>query len=271
VNGQRGVNLRTIDDLTLHGVIHEGPGDLGIVLSHGVTGSSERPAVQAVARHLATVGTVLSIDHRGHGRSEGRSTVGEREIFDVDATVAWLRAHGCTRVVSTGWSMGAGVVLRHDALVGEDVHGHRVSHGVDAIVHVSGTSRWLALEKRQSRWLLTMLGVRRPGHLVARRLGVRLSWPLWETFPLMPVEAAGRLGVRWINRDRAVPLLIVHGEDDGYFGVVHAQTLKDAAGDAAQLWIEPGFGHAEAGAAAHPDLLERLAARIPALMDRSPG
>ena len=41
------------------------------------------------------------------------------------------------------------------------------------------------------------------------------------------------------------PLLIVHGDRDGYFPVDHPRMLADAAGGHAELWLEPGMGHAE--------------------------
>ena len=274
------MSVHTDDGVALHGLVYDrdrgdsppspAGGVVGIVVCHGVTQSSQRPEVQEISRTFAAYGTVLSIDHRGHGRSGGRSTVGDREVLDVDAAVGWLRDHGCTTVVTTGWSMGAGAVLRHEALVGEELHGHPLRHHADAIVHVSGTSRWLARDTRRTRWMLTMMRVRRPGHLVARRMGVRLEWPMWQTFPLMPVEAAARLGVRWRTGDRPVPLLVVHGSDDGYFAAGHADALAEAAGEAAEVWIEDGFGHAEVGIVTHPDLLARLGSRLPELIGRIP-
>ena len=44
---------------------------------------------------------------------------------------------------------------------------------------------------------------------------------------------------------------------DRYFPVEHARWLVDAARGRAELWLEPGFGHAEAGAT--PELLRRIA------------
>jgi len=50
----------------------------------------------------------------------------------------------------------------------------------------------------------------------------------------------------------------VHGDQDGYFPVDHAQQLYEAAHDPRELWIVPGFGHAESGAEATPALLDRI-------------
>ena len=53
-----------------------------------------------------------------------------------------------------------------------------------------------------------------------------------------------------------MPLLVVHGDADHYFPVEHAEQLFAAANEPKELWIEPGFGHAEA--AVTPDLLDRI-------------
>ena len=44
------------------------------------------------------------------------------------------------------------------------------------------------------------------------------------------------------------PLLIVHGDQDEFFPVDHAEQLYAAAREPKELWIVPGFGHAESGA-----------------------
>jgi len=50
----------------------------------------------------------------------------------------------------------------------------------------------------------------------------------------------------------------VHGDQDGYFPVDHARQLYAAAHDPKELWIVPGFGHAESGAVDDPALLDRI-------------
>ena len=74
----------------------------------------------------------LCFDFRGHGRSGGASTMGDKEIKDLDVVVRYARELGYQRVVTVGFSMGASIVLRHAGLLG----------GVDAVVSVSGPGRW---------------------------------------------------------------------------------------------------------------------------------
>ena len=75
---------------------------------------------------------VVTFDFRGHGRSGGLSTLGDKEIDDLDVAVRYARELGYQRVATVGFSMGGSVVLRHAALRG----------GVDAVVSVSGPGRW---------------------------------------------------------------------------------------------------------------------------------
>ena len=55
--------------------------------------------------------------------------------------------------------------------------------------------------------------------------------------PQPPAEAAARIS--------PVPLLIVHGDKDQFFPADHARQLYAAAREPKELWLVPGFGHAE--------------------------
>jgi pimeloyl-ACP methyl ester carboxylesterase len=93
-----------------------GPGAPAIVVAHGFTGALERPAIRRVAAVFAQRAGVVTFSFRGHGGSGGRSTVGDREVLDLAAAVAWARSLGHGRVATVGFSMGGSVVLRHGAL-----------------------------------------------------------------------------------------------------------------------------------------------------------
>jgi pimeloyl-ACP methyl ester carboxylesterase len=213
---------------------------LCVVLAHGFTGSRHRPAARRIAQSLARRAGVVTFDFRGHGRSGGASTVGDKEIFDLAAAVDWARRLGYARVATVGFSMGASVVIRHAAVLG----------GVDAVVAVSGPARWYykgTTAMRRVHWLLEWPA----GRLVSRLLlGTRLARGGWDPVPVSPVEAVADIA--------PTPLLIVHGDADAYFPVEHAETLYAAAGEPRELWLERGFGHAENAAGA--DLIERIGA-----------
>jgi pimeloyl-ACP methyl ester carboxylesterase len=205
------------------------PGDpeLAIVMAHGFTLSWSRPYVWRVATWLNGHGGVVTFDFRGHGRSGGQSTMGDREIRDLDVAVAYARELGYQRVAAVGFSMGASVVVRYAGLVG----------GLDAAVSVSGPGRWYyrgTLPMRRVHWAVE----RRAGRLITRTwLKTRVSPNGWNPVPVSPAEAAAKVA--------PTPFLIVHGDQDEFFPVEHARQLYEAAHEPKELWVVPGFGHAE--------------------------
>ncbi|MFJ8538669.1 alpha/beta hydrolase [Streptomyces sp. NPDC093591] len=226
-------------------------GDLVFVVAHGFTGDVDKPHVRRVARALTRHGAVVTFSFRGHGASGGRSTVGDREVLDLAAAVRWARELGHARVATVGFSMGGSVVLRHAALYGgrggeQGERGERT--GVDAVVSVSAPARWYyrgTAPMRKLHWLVT----RPEGRLVGRYgFRTRIHHREWDPVPMPPVEAAALIA--------PTPLLIVHGDRDGYFPLDHPRTLAAAAGDHGELWLEPGMGHAEHAAA--DELLGRI-------------
>ncbi|SEQ24103.1 alpha/beta hydrolase [Streptomyces radiopugnans] len=256
---------------------------LAIVVAHGFTGSLERPAVRRVSQVFARHADVITFSFRGHGRSGGRSTVGDREVLDLAAAVRWARSLGHSAVVTAGFSMGGSVVLRHAALCRAEpagtAHGagpdggagpgdsaHRMHRGrtdahTDAVVAVSAPARWYyrgTPAMRRVHW-----AIQHPaGRLVSRYgLRTRIHHRDWDPVPLSPVEAAPLIA--------PTPLLVVHGDRDAYFPLDHPYSLLDAADPAyTELWIERGFGHAEN--AAPPELLERIASWATARAGRAP-
>jgi pimeloyl-ACP methyl ester carboxylesterase len=242
--------------------------DTAIVLVHGFTGSVRRPAVRRAVEEFTRFAGVVGFSMRGHGRSGGRSTVGAREVLDLDAAVRWARSLGYRRIVTVGFSLGGAVAVRHAAVCG----------GVSAVAAVSAPARWHyrgTVPMRRLHWV-----VMRPLGRAVGRVGLKtridaVPWPdstgggrplAYEPYPdrngepspspsgkadpIPPTAAAAEL------RARGVRLLVVHGDADPYFPLDHPRSLTEAYGEDAELWIEPGFGHAEN--AAPDELLERI-------------
>ncbi|NGO79012.1 alpha/beta hydrolase [Streptomyces sp. YC504] len=243
--GRRRTTLRTADGVAIEAAYEpcaKGPSDLAIVVAHGFTGGLLKPHVRRAAGVFTQFGAVITFSFRGHGRSGGRSTVGDREVLDLAAAVEWARSLGCTRVVTVGFSMGGSVVLRHGAL-----HGGRTEARPDAVVCVSAPARWYyqgTPSMRRLHWLIT----RRTGRAVGRHvLRTRIHHKDWDPVPLSPVESVPLLA--------PTPLLVVHGDRDPYFPLDHPRMLAGAA-PGVELWLEPGMGHAEH--AASEELLGRI-------------
>jgi pimeloyl-ACP methyl ester carboxylesterase len=230
------------DDGTLVQVEHlpaaSGSRELAVVVAHGFMLHSGHSHVRRVASWLHTDAGVVLVDMRGHGSSGGASTLGWQEVRDVEVAASWARLLGYQRVVTLGFSLGAAVVLRHAALYG----------GVERVAAVSGPGQWYF--RGTSRMRLLHQRVLTPtGRLVIRLLRrTRVSSEPWgDPRPIDPVMAAEQV---------AVPLLVVHGDRDNLFPTEHAWRVRTAAGPNGELWLVPGFGHAEVA------VDERLAGRI---------
>jgi pimeloyl-ACP methyl ester carboxylesterase len=231
--------LVTEDGVPIEAVHLEGNRAVCFVISHGFTLHWQRPNVWRIANRLNRRGGVIAFDFRGHGRSGGATTLGDKEIKDLNTVVAYARELGYDQVISVGFSMGASIALRHAGLLG----------GVDAVVSVSGPGRWYyrgTPSMRRVHWAVE----HRLGRILTKRLlRTRISAGRWDPVPIPPANAAARIS--------PTPLLIVHGDRDEYFPSDHAGQLFEAAGEPKELWIEHGFGHAES--AISTNLIDRIA------------
>lgn len=241
----RAVALLTADGVRVSARHTPGPGGVAVVVAHGFTLSWADPSAVRLAEVLSQRVGVVAFDFRGHGRSAGVSTVGDLEVHDVDAAVAYARWLGYGRVATLGFSMGAAVVVRHAGLAGRGDAEQRV----DAVTAVSGPSRWNFRGTSPMRRVHLGIGTGLGRAVVRHAFGTRVTRLGWEPWPEPPDALAACVS--------PVPLLVVHGDADPYFGVDHARWLHAAAREPKELWIEPGLGHAEA--AVEPELVTRIA------------
>ncbi|MER5476625.1 alpha/beta fold hydrolase [Streptomyces sp. NPDC002734] len=230
--------LRTADGVSIHAAyepgtaVYDPPGAESdhpvIVIAHGFTGDLGRPHVRRIARSFSHFAAVITFSFRGHGASGGHSTVGDKEVLDLAAAVAWARELGHRRIATAGFSLGGSVVVRHAALP---------DAGVDAVATVSGPARWYyrgTAAMRRLHWVV----MRPAGRLVGRlALRTRIHHRDWDPVPPSPVESAPLIA--------PVPLLVVHGDSDPYFPLDHPRSLVEASGGHAEFWLEEGMGHAE--------------------------
>jgi pimeloyl-ACP methyl ester carboxylesterase len=213
---------------TVHLPAPDQQADLAIVMAHGFTASWQKPMVWNIAKRFNETAGVVTFDFRGHGRSGGLSTLGDKEIHDLDVAVRYARQLGYASVATVGFSMGGSVVLRHGGLLG----------GVDAVVSVSSPGHW---------YYRGTLPMRRVHYAAEKRIGrvfakyvldTRISadgWPVPD--PVPPAVAAASIS--------PAPVLIVHGDKDIFFPSDHGRELYDGAREPKDLWLLPGFGHAE--------------------------
>lgn len=229
---------------------------VALVVAHGFGFGGGRPQIAALAERLRELGGVITFDFRGHGSATGLSTIGDREVHDVDAAVTTARQLGYDVVVTLGFSMGGSAVLRHAGLVGEVT-----SAAPDAVVAVSTGSRWHTRDSASLRRLGWVVSTR-PGRLAARLAwGVRVDPRGWPVPPASAEEVVGRIAPR--------PLLLVHGDADAYFPLRHVTDLAAATAGHARVVVVPGFGHAEL--AVTPQVAEILVGAVAELIETIPA
>ena len=238
------------------------PGDPVLVVGHGFTGFRTKDDNARVMSALNGRLAVVAIDYRGHGESGGTSTLGLREVLDLDAAIAWARSLGHQRVVSIGFSMGSTVAVRQAALTrttDRGAAGLTTVNPPDAVVAVSGSAFWFYRGTAPMRLLHRAVSTSVGRAFLARVSGTHVEVSDWEeeVLPYSPEEAAAFLA--------PTPLLIVHGDADHYFPLEHPEAVLRGAAQGARdrgleprvdLWIEPGLAHAEA--AVDAPLLERI-------------
>jgi pimeloyl-ACP methyl ester carboxylesterase len=227
--------VTTEDDVLLAGS-RLGNEDPAIVFCHGFMGQHRKPRVAQFVERLSTRFTVYAFDLRGHGRSGGICTFGDRELLDVDAVLSLARDEGHPRVGTIGASMGGIAVIRHGGLRG----------GADLVVAVSVPARWQghrsAAIQRMQRLTTSPYG----RQVVRVAGGVRVA--TWWNEPESPEDVVAKIA--------PTPLVLVHGRDDHFFDEEEAWRLYRRAGQPKRLLLASRFGHAEDGFT--PDFAERI-------------
>jgi alpha-beta hydrolase superfamily lysophospholipase len=215
----------TTDDVVLSGRrwLRADAPRAAVVLVHGFSASADDPDVSALAEVLHDGGVdVVCYDARGHGTSEGHSTLGDLEQHDVAAAVAAARERS-DRVVLVGASMGAIAALRYAS----------TNDGLVGVVSVSCPAQW-RLPRNVQGVLAAGLTRTRVGRAVAARwMGVQVS-PQW-TNPEPPIALVPKV---------QVPVAILHGAADRFVPASDAVELYEAAGEPRRLRIVPAMGHA---------------------------
>ena len=197
------VYLTTEDGVRLHAFYLHRPGANRVVLMfHGNFGNATQRL--PFARDIAALGTsVLVLDYRGYGYSEGTPT--EAGVYR-DARAAWLhltsaRGYAPDRVVVLGRSLGGAVAIQ--------------------------------LLTREAAAGLVLVSTLRSARAMARSMGLGLLAPLVGD----RLDSERRIGAL------DLPLLFFHGEEDEIVPVDQGETLYRLAGAPKALHRIPGARH----------------------------
>lgn len=178
-----------------------------------------------LSSHIHAVGwlpaqghSVLALDYRGFGRSQGKASVPAAHE-DAETALAWLANHEPKLpLIVYGQSLGGSIALRLVALTPR-------RERVAAVVAESPFSsyRRVAREKLGQLWL---------------------TWPLQWPLSLLISDRDSAIDI--VDRISPVPLLLIHGQRDVIVDASHSQRLFAAAGEPKQLWLVPEGRHIDA-------------------------
>jgi uncharacterized protein len=158
----------------------------------------------------------LLISYRNDGDApadpSGRYGLGDTEWEDLDAAIRYAVERGAESVVLMGWSMGGAIALqtalrsRHADVVAGLVLESPVIDWADVLAFQGAARR---LPPRLARWAMRLMGVRWGGRITG--LGAAIDFPRLDL-----VARAGEL---------ALPILLLHSDDDGYVPITGSREL----------------------------------------------
>ena len=229
-----------IDALYLPGRVGAGKEKLPVVIAHGWLETKEfhlREARMFVERGHS----VVLVDLRAHGRSSGGcTTFGVREKNDIAAVISDAQQHGWVkdRVVTYGYSLGAGVMLQH-AAIDERVVGVVAMASFRDMAAAVVSFHYALGRVIDLEFVLNGIG----------RAAEDYGFEMQEASPLEAME------------DLKVPVLFVVGCRDCLLpGADHTRVLADAYGSGSCRVIQvPGAGHTNLCYRAWPGLDEQIA------------
>lgn len=164
--------------------------------------------------------SVLALDYRGYGRSQGKASV-DALHEDAEAALVWIaarQADDAAPLIVYGQSLGASVAIH---AVAQSALRERIV----AVIADSAFSSYrdIAREKLAQVWL---------------------TWPL--QWPLSLLISDRHSAVDVVERIGPIPLLLIHGERDVIVDASHSQRLYAAAREPKMLWLIPEGMHIHA-------------------------
>ena len=222
---QRHAWITSHDGLRLHARFFEyAPGAVVEIMFHGYRGTAERDLSGGVQRCFSLGRSVLLVDQRGAGESEGCViSFGINESRDCRGWVDWLiRDQGeDVTIILTGISMGATTVMI--------AAGRPLPRQVVGVIADCGFS-----SAREIMWEV-MRGMNLPPWLLYPFL--KLGARLFGHFDLEETSA-----VESMKRCR-LPVFFIHGEDDRFVPCRMSHRCYEACAGPKYLFTVPEAGH----------------------------
>jgi len=164
----------------------------------------------------------LVVSYRNDGEAPrsrtGAYALGASEWRDVDAAISYALRHGADRVILMGWSMGGAVALQTAVSSGN-------RDRIAGLILESPVVDWRTVLRFQAR----EAGMRAPlPDLAMSALSVPLTARLSGADDAIPFD---RLDMVARAEELAVPILILHSDDDGFVPADASHALQQARPD----------------------------------------
>ena len=222
---QEEFTVTSFDGLKLHGKYFEyAPGAPIELMFHGYRGSAERDLSGGVQRCFALGRSVLLVDQRTSGKSQGHViTFGVNESKDCLSWVDFLIRHfgADVKIILTGISMGAATVMM--------AAGKPLPDNVIGVLADCGYSSAKEIIKK------TIRDMKLPPNLLYPfvKLGARIygHFDLEETSPIEAIKKC------------RLPIIFIHGEADDFVPCDMSRRIFDACSSPKVIHTVPGAGH----------------------------
>ena len=217
------VSITSFDGLTLRGYFYEyKPGAPIELMMHGYRGDAERDLCGGVQRAFAMKRSVLLVDQRGCGRSDGHViTFGIHEHRDCLDWARFLQKKFDVPIILTGISMGAATVM---IAAGQEIP----ENVVGVIADCGYTSAKEIIQK-----VIKDMGLPPAISYPFVKLGAKL-YGGFDLDSFSPVEAMNTC---------KVPVFFVHGEADDFVPCAMSKACSEACPQENVLHTVPGAGH----------------------------
>ncbi len=219
------VFVQSKDNLQLHGKLYfvseEAPTE---ILFHGYRSFAERDFSGGLQLALSLGHNALLVDQRAHGQSQGKAlSFGILERYDCMTWINYVqkRFGKDKRIILVGISMGAATVL--------------MAGGLPLPENVAG--------------IIADCGYSAPSEII-KKVAKERHFPVWLVYPLIRLggKIFGGFDIEEETAEKAlkrcfVPVLLIHGEDDGFVPCEMSRLNYAACAGKKRLETFPGAEH----------------------------
>jgi len=203
--------------------------NISIIIAHGFFQSKETQTFRKIEDELLDHFDTISMDFRGHGKSDGLYTFSAYEKEDLKAVVDYARKD-YQKVGVLGFSYGGSIALIEQAEF----------KNIDSLVCVSSP---MASEKIKFKWW-TPSAIKLGLKGLERGAGVRPGNPYLKK--IRPIDI--------VQDVMPTPVFFIHGDQDPTVDHSHSQQLYETAREPKKLKIFQRGSHAEELYRKHPRL-----------------